>query len=110
MRLAKAALLLLLAGLCILDYLVFHKLFCISGQHDRIADAIAKIAGGDTSYQMDLQGLSGKELQMGKMINSIGTGLEQALQEQVKSRRLKADLITNVSHDTKRLSPRLLTM
>ena len=98
---AKAALLLLLAGLCILDYLVFHKLFCISGQHDRIADAIAKIAGGDTSYQMDLQGLSGKELQMGKMINSIGTGLEQALQEQVKSERLKADLITNVSHDIK---------
>ena len=98
---AKAALLLLLAGLFILDYLVFHKLFCISGQHDRIADAIAKIAGGDTSYQMDLQGLSGKELQMGKMINSIGTGLEQALQEQVKSERLKADLITNVSHDIK---------
>ena len=35
------------------------------------------------------------------MINSIGTGLERALQEQVKSERLKADLITNVSHDIK---------
>ena len=35
------------------------------------------------------------------MINSIGTGLERALQEQVRSERLKADLITNVSHDIK---------
>lgn len=98
---SKAALVLLIAGLFVVDYLVFHKLFCISGQHDRIADAIEKIADGDTAYQMDLKGLSGKELEMGYMINSIGTGLEQALQEQVKSERLKADLITNVSHDIK---------
>lgn len=50
---------------------------------------------------MNLAGLEGKELKVGNMINSIGTGLERALQEQVKSERLKADLITNVSHDIK---------
>lgn len=50
---------------------------------------------------MDLDGLSGKELGLGKMINSIGTGLEQALKEQLKSERMKTDLITNVSHDIK---------
>ena len=84
-----------------LDYKTFHRLFLQSQQEDQIADAITKIAGGDTSYQMNLAGLEGKELRVGNMINSIGTGLERALQEQVKSERLKADLITNVSHDIK---------
>ncbi len=90
--------LLLLVGL---DYKTFHRLFLQSQQEDQIADAITKIAGGDTSYQMNLAGLEGKELRVGNMINSIGTGLERALQEQVRSERLKADLITNVSHDIK---------
>ena len=83
--------LLLLVGL---DYKTFHRLFLQSQQEDQIA-------GGDTSYQMNLAALEGKELRVGNMINSIGTGLERALQEQVKSERLKADLITNVSHDIK---------
>lgn len=87
--------------LVILDYQTFHRLFLQSRQEDQIADAIEKIADGDTSYQMNLAGLDGKELKIGNMINSIGTGLERALQEQVKSERLKADLITNVSHDIK---------
>ena len=92
---------LIAVGLIVVDYQTFHRLFDSSVQEDRIADAIAKIAGGDTSYQMELDGLSGKELHLGHMINRIGTGLEQALQERVKSERLKADLITNVSHDIK---------
>ena len=91
----------LLLALVVIDYRTFRSLFNRSHQEDRIADAISKIAGGDTAYQMDLNGLSGKEFQMGQMINRIGTGLEQALQDQVKSERLKADLITNVSHDLK---------
>src|SRR5699024_4224493 len=32
---------------------------------------------------------------------SVGKGLQAAIQEQMKSERLKADLITNVSHDIK---------
>lgn len=93
--------LILLLGLIVLDYYTFNRLFSHAKQEDRIADAISKIAGGDTSYHMDLDGLTGKELHLGNMINSIGTGLEQALQERVKSERLKANLITNVSHDIK---------
>ncbi len=98
---AKIAMAFLVIALIAVDYQVFHLLYSTSKQEDAIADAIAKIAGGDTSYQMDLNGLSGKELHLGHMINRIGTGLEQALQERVKSERLKADLITNVSHDIK---------
>lgn len=97
----KIALVLLVAGLIALDYQVFHRLFSNARQRDRITDTVAQIAGGDTSYQMDLTGLDSKELEVAKMLNSIGIGLERALQEKVKSERFKADLITNVSHDIK---------
>lgn len=91
----------LILVMAVADYWIFHQLFSKAVQQDRVTDTIARIAEGDTSYQMDVRNLSGKELEMGRMLNSIGTGLEQALQEQVRSERLKADLITNVSHDIK---------
>ncbi len=97
----RLAALILTAVLLVIDYQTFHKMFLTALQEDKVADAIARIADGDTSYQMDLHDLSGKELQIAHKINQIGTGLEHALQEQVKSERLKADLITNVSHDLK---------
>lgn len=63
---AKAGATLLIAGLITVDYLAFHRLYISSTQEDRIADAISMIASGDTGYQMDLDGLSGKELGLGK--------------------------------------------
>lgn len=98
---SRVVFLAVLFGVIVMDYLTYHRLFMVSAQEDQIADAIARIAGGDTSYQMDTAGLTGKELGIARMINRIGTGLENALREQVKSERLKADLITNVSHDIK---------
>lgn len=97
----KAVVAVLVLGLAALDYQVFNGLFQNARQRDRITDTVSKIAGGDTAYQMSLEGLSGKELHIARMLNSIGGGLERALQEQLKSERLKADLITNVSHDIK---------
>lgn len=38
---------------------------------------------------------------MAQIVNSIGTGLEKAVDESIKSERLKTELITNVSHDLK---------
>ncbi|MGL5434453.1 MAG: sensor histidine kinase [Lachnospiraceae bacterium] len=98
---AVGACILLVLGLVGIDYYIFHRLFTLSLQQDKIVDTVSRIAGGDTSYQMDFSGFTGKELELARMLNSIGTGLEQALQDQVKSERLKADLITNVSHDIK---------
>ena len=83
------------------DILVFHRMFSKSLQMYFMDYAIRNISQGNTSYQMDLSQLRGKERAMGEHINSIGTGLEAALKEQVKSERLKTDLITNVSHDIK---------
>lgn len=80
---------------------VFYFMYNSARQTDRIHEAIEKLASGETSYKIDVAGFSGLESQMAEGVNRISDGLETALAEQVKSERLKADLITNVSHDIK---------
>lgn len=70
-------------------------------QQDKIAASISSIAKGDTSYQLNEEEFDGKEKDIAHSINNIGSDLEEAIGERVKSERLKADLITNVSHDIK---------
>lgn len=84
-----------------LDAWIYHLLFKKAVQRDLLDMAIGTISKGDTSYQIDTGHLTGKERDMGDHLNNISSGLDSALQEQVKSERLKADLITNVSHDIK---------
>lgn len=84
-----------------MDIWVFHRLFRESCQRDLLDQAISTISTGDTGYRLDTSMLTGKEKKMGEHINNITSGLDTALQEKVKSERLKADLITNVSHDIK---------
>ena len=48
-----------------------------------------------------MNGLNGDQKIIAEKINSIGEGLDRALEESMKSERLKTDLITNVSHDIK---------
>lgn len=70
-------------------------------QQDKIADSILNIAKGNTSYQLNESEFDGKEKDIAHSINNIGEDLELAIGERVKSERMKADLITNVSHDIK---------
>lgn len=84
-----------------MDLWIYHQLFKKAVQRDWLDEAVSNIANGDTSYQISVSSLSGKEKEMGQHLNNISTGLDRALQEKVKSERLKAELITNVSHDIK---------
>ncbi len=84
-----------------LDGWVYHRLFRKAEQKDLLNNAITCIAKGDTGFRLNTKKLTGKEKTVGDHINNIGSGLDSALQEKVKSERLKADLITNVSHDIK---------
>lgn len=67
----------------------------------KIKDGIERIASGELDYQIPLERLKGEQLLIAKRINTIGEGLEAAMNESMKSERLKTDLITNVSHDIK---------
>ena len=84
-----------------LDGYIFHQMFKKAMQRDVLDTAISSIAGGNTHDKIETVRLSGKEKDMGEHINNISSGLDTALVQQVKSERLKADLITNVSHDIK---------
>ena len=66
-----------------------------------IREGLRKIGSGDLEYKIDLTTLKGDNLEMAETVNNVGKGLQAAIQEQMKSERLKADLITNVSHDIK---------
>lgn len=85
----------------ILNLWVFYLLFRRASEQDKIRLAIERLAAGETSYQVNLDEFEGKEWELALNINNISSGLEAALTEKVKSERLKADLITNVSHDIK---------
>lgn len=66
-----------------------------------IKESIHEIAGGNLDYQTDVSRLSGDDLEMAENLNRVRDGMQKALNEQMKSERLKTDLITNVSHDIK---------
>ncbi len=70
-------------------------------QRQRVKEGIHEIAGGNLDYQINDANLSGDDLDMAKDLNNVREGMQAAIQEQMKSERLKADLITNVSHDIK---------
>ena len=92
---------LLAVALAVLDLWGFHYMFHNAWERDMIAEAIRHLSTGDTAYQIDTDLFSGKERDLADSLNNISHGLADALSEQVKSERLKADLITNVSHDIK---------
>lgn len=66
-----------------------------------IRNGLARIAGGELDFKIDEKDLTGDNREMAEAVNHVGDGLKRAVQETVKSERLKADLITNVSHDIK---------
>ncbi len=91
----------LLGVMVLSDTLIFVRQFRRTRQRDMLKAAISRISTGDTEYEVNEQEFSGHELEIAKSINHISVGMRSALNEQVKSERLKADLITNVSHDIK---------
>lgn len=88
---------LFIIGNIVLLFMLYKK----TQQQDKITDSIMNIAKGNTSYQLNEDEFDGKEKDIAHSINNIGEDLELAIGERVKSERMKADLITNVSHDIK---------
>ncbi len=59
------------------------------------------LAAGDLSYQVDTRGMFHDFKRHGEDLNSIAKGMTLAVNRQMKSERMKTELITNVSHDIK---------
>lgn len=67
----------------------------------RLKNGGERIANGDVNANIDTKYLFGDFKDFGIILNNIGAGLQNAVNEQMKSERMKTELITNVSHDIK---------
>ena len=59
------------------------------------------LAGGDLDSRVDTRGMCGDLRRHGEHLNDAQAGVQRAVEERIKSERLKTELITNVSHDIK---------
>lgn len=91
---ALVMLLLFSAGEC---YMILRK----AVEQYQIRLGVEKIRDGALSGKIDIEQLHGEEKSLAEAINNIGEGLLHAVDDSTKNERMKADLITNVSHDIK---------
>lgn len=87
--------------LFVFDTGVGAYLFNRNYERKNIVDGIRRISGGDYDYKIDLSKTHGDNKELANAVNDIGLGLSKALEISTKDEKLKADLITNVSHDIK---------
>ncbi len=59
------------------------------------------LAAGDLTYHTDTKGMFHDLKKHGENLNNIAAGMSIAVEEKMKSERMKTVLITNVSHDIK---------
>ena len=60
-----------------------------------------QLSEGDLSTPVDTRRLFGAFRRYGQAMNRLQSGMESAVQEQMRAERMKTELITNVSHDIK---------
>lgn len=60
-----------------------------------------QLAAGNLDYKVPLDKLRGAFKEHGENLSNIRQGIQHAVEEQMKSERMKTELITNVSHDIK---------
>ena len=89
---------LLLIGLWIL---VLYKLLEYNKKLNQIKNALKEIYNGNNDVHLNTEELKGTLKELATYVNDISNGFTNAVQESLKSERLKTELITNVSHDIK---------
>ena len=67
----------------------------------KVKRAGAEIAGGNLEYKVETEKMLIDMADVGNSLNTIGNGITSAVEERMKSERMKTELITNVSHDIK---------
>lgn len=65
-----------------------------------IIEGTSRIKNGELDYKIDVVG-NDSFTNLAENINNIGEGLEKSIETQLRSERMKSELITNVSHDLK---------
>ncbi|RXT15365.1 HAMP domain-containing sensor histidine kinase [Ammoniphilus sp. CFH 90114] len=97
------------AGVLIFSSFVYIFVYCFIvipfvlkriGLLNRILKGSQEIAAGNIQFRIEETG-KGQLSALASHINTMRSGFESALEKQLKSERMKTELITNVSHDLK---------
>ena len=78
-----------------------YKTLKIGKQYAEIEKKLKDINNGNNQAKLDTKDYMPEFRDTVKYINDVSEGIENAIQDRMKSERLKAELITNVSHDIK---------
>ncbi|WP_026525735.1 sensor histidine kinase [Butyrivibrio sp. MB2005] len=78
-------------------------IYVVNVNNDKIIvyEALKKIGNGEIDVKIDLNKVHGGNLFIAKELNNIVHSVEDAVNRSMRDEKLKADLITNVSHDIK---------
>ncbi len=79
----------------------YYKLLQYNKKLQKINEALRNIYEGNPNVKLNEEELEGILKIMAKYINDIAGGFTNAIEQSLKSERLKTELITNVSHDIK---------
>jgi len=85
----------------IFDVAIAVYLYYGNKAREEIVEGITRICDGEVEYQIDTTHFYGENKVIAEAVNRIGEAVNKAVQISMKDERLKADLITNVSHDIK---------
>lgn len=89
-------------GLWLVEKLIFGVVLCmLIIQLYTLQKASQNMAQGNLSYKIDVGKMFWECRKHGENLNQISEGMSRAVDERMKSERLKTELITNVSHDIK---------
>lgn len=93
-------------GFCIILLLIFwglalYVILNYAKQLNSIKNTLKSIYEGEKDIKINTTNLEKNLQEMAEYINSLATGLTKAVEESLKSERMKTELITNVSHDIK---------
>jgi len=92
----------LISLICILAYIITIPYYVLKkvSVFNNIFEGSEEIVKGNLNYEIKTKG-AGHLSRLANNINNMKEGYKKSLEEQIKSERLKSELITNVSHDLK---------
>jgi len=86
---------------CLTRPLAFAVIVIVALMLRRLREGGEALAAGELEHQVDTKRLLGDFRKHGEDLNRIGEGMTAAVEQRIRSERMKTELITNVSHDIK---------
>jgi signal transduction histidine kinase len=82
-------------------FILLAAIVYAASQLNKLKIAGEKLSSGDFDYKTDTSRMHFDFKRHAENLNSIGDGMARAVEQRIRSERLKTELITNVSHDIK---------